>query len=82
MIYYMMYYYRLHLTAILMWYIITEFVFSVAAVCDIGTASFKYDMRRLGEILSFPKAWYRRNLARRLFLGDESWADEEGGWGM
>ncbi|XP_071088521.1 bridge-like lipid transfer protein family member 1 [Haliotis cracherodii] len=43
-----------------------------SAICDIGTASFKYDMRRLSEILSLPKAWYRRNLARRLFLGDES----------
>ncbi|KAL3880212.1 hypothetical protein ACJMK2_032469 [Sinanodonta woodiana] len=43
-----------------------------SAVCDIGTATFKYDMRRLSEILTFPKAWYRRNLARRLFLGDES----------
>ncbi|KAK3599977.1 hypothetical protein CHS0354_012630 [Potamilus streckersoni] len=50
-----------------------------SAVCDIGTATFKYDMRRLSEILTFPKAWYRRNLARRLFLGDESGAflDEE-----
>ncbi|XP_036364401.1 transmembrane protein KIAA1109 homolog isoform X4 [Octopus sinensis] len=43
-----------------------------SAICDIGSASFKYDMRRLSEILSFPKAWYRRNLARRMFLGDES----------
>ena len=42
------------------------------AICDIGKASFKYDMRRLSEILSLPKAWYRRNLARRLFLGDDS----------
>ncbi|XP_052791422.1 bridge-like lipid transfer protein family member 1 isoform X3 [Mya arenaria] len=48
-----------------------------STVCDIGTAAFKYDMRRLGEILSFPKAWYRRNLARRLFLGDESWAADD-----
>ncbi|XP_055893241.1 bridge-like lipid transfer protein family member 1 isoform X2 [Biomphalaria glabrata] len=43
-----------------------------SAICDVGTASFKYDMRRLSEILSLPKAWYRRTLARRLFLGDES----------
>lgn len=27
-------------------------------------------MRRLGEILAFPRAWYRRSIARRLFLGD------------
>ncbi|ESO10149.1 hypothetical protein HELRODRAFT_190394 [Helobdella robusta] len=40
-------------------------------VCDIGSASFKYDMRRLLEILALPKAWYRRSLARRLFLGEE-----------
>lgn len=44
------------------------------AVIDIGSAAFKYDMRRLSEILSFPKAWYKRNLARRLFLGDDSYA--------
>lgn len=39
---------------------------------DISTAIFKYDMRRLNEILSFPKAWYRRAIVRRVFLGDES----------
>lgn len=39
---------------------------------DIGSASFKYDMRRLTEILAFPKAWYRRSLVRRVFLGDMS----------
>lgn len=27
-------------------------------------------MRRLTEILAFPKAWYRRSIVRRLFLGD------------
>ena len=27
-------------------------------------------MRRLSEILAFPKAWYRRTLVRRLFLGE------------
>ena len=39
-------------------------------------------MRRLSEILSLPKAWYRRNLARRLFLGDDSMtrAGGEGKW--
>uniref|UniRef100_H3AGP3 Bridge-like lipid transfer protein family member 1 n=1 Tax=Latimeria chalumnae TaxID=7897 RepID=H3AGP3_LATCH len=45
---------------------------SVSAVCDIGSASFKYDMRRLSEILAFPRAWYRRSIARRLFLGDQT----------
>lgn len=44
----------------------------ISAVCDIGSASFKYDMRRLSEILAFPKAWYRRSIARRLFLGDQT----------
>ncbi|KAG8178566.1 hypothetical protein JTE90_004495 [Oedothorax gibbosus] len=43
-----------------------------SAICDIGSASFKYDMRRLTEILAFPKAWYRRSIARRMFLGDQS----------
>lgn len=42
------------------------------SIIDIGTASFKYDMRRLTEILAFPKAWYRKNIMRRLFLGDLS----------
>ncbi|GBP70037.1 Uncharacterized protein KIAA1109 [Eumeta japonica] len=37
---------------------------------DVGSASFKYDMRRLSEILAFPKAWYRRTIVRRMFLGD------------
>lgn len=45
---------------------------SPSAVCDIGSASFKYDMRRLSEILAFPRAWYRRSIARRLFLGDQT----------
>jgi len=44
----------------------------VSAIVDIGCASFKYDMRRLTEILAFPKAWYRRSIVRRLFLGDLS----------
>lgn len=43
-----------------------------STIVDIGSASFKYDMRRLTEILAFPKAWYRRNIVRRLFLGDLS----------
>ena len=42
-----------------------------AAICDVGFASFNYDMRRLSEILAFPKAWYSRTLARHLFLGEE-----------
>ena len=41
-----------------------------STVVDIGSASFKYDMRRLTEILAFPRAWYRRTLVRRLFLGE------------
>nr|CAD7569538.1 unnamed protein product [Timema californicum] len=45
-------------------------VIRFSTIIDIGSASFKYDMRRLTEILAFPKAWYRRSIVRRLFLGD------------
>ncbi|KAK6639579.1 hypothetical protein RUM43_007852 [Polyplax serrata] len=41
-----------------------------STIVDIGSASFKYDMRRLTEILAFPKAWYRRTIVRRMFLGE------------
>ncbi|CAG0914383.1 unnamed protein product [Notodromas monacha] len=41
-----------------------------STIVDIGSATFKYDMKRLAEILGFPKAWYRRSIVRRLFLGD------------
>ncbi|XP_076393962.1 transmembrane protein KIAA1109 homolog tweek isoform X14 [Megachile rotundata] len=47
-------------------------VIRFSTIVDIGSASFKYDMRRLSEILAFPKAWYRRSIVRRLFLGDLS----------
>ncbi|KAI1299178.1 putative transmembrane protein [Halotydeus destructor] len=43
-----------------------------SALCDIGSASFKYDMRRLTEILAFPRAWYRKAIWKRMFLGDQS----------
>ncbi|RWS10976.1 uncharacterized protein B4U79_15895 [Dinothrombium tinctorium] len=43
-----------------------------SALMDIGSASFKYDMRRLTEILAFPKAWYRKALWKRMFLGDQT----------
>nr|XP_026696686.1 transmembrane protein KIAA1109 [Ciona intestinalis] len=42
----------------------------LSALLDIGKASFKYDMRRLSEILAFPRAWYRKSIARRIFFGD------------
>ncbi|XP_053209685.1 bridge-like lipid transfer protein family member 1 [Panonychus citri] len=42
-----------------------------SALCDIGSASFKYDMRRLTETLAFPKAWYRKAIWKRMFLGDQ-----------
>ncbi|XP_022799728.1 uncharacterized protein KIAA1109-like isoform X2 [Stylophora pistillata] len=32
-------------------------VVKVSGICDIGSATFNYDMRRLNEILDFPKAW-------------------------
>merc|ERR1719300_206922 len=41
-----------------------------STIVDIGKATFSYDMKRLTEILAFPKAWYRRTLVRRLFLGE------------
>ncbi|XP_064107532.1 bridge-like lipid transfer protein family member 1 isoform X2 [Macrobrachium nipponense] len=41
-----------------------------STIVDVGAAHFKYDMRRLTEILAFPRAWYRRSIVRRLFLGD------------
>ncbi|XP_045469148.1 transmembrane protein KIAA1109 isoform X3 [Harmonia axyridis] len=47
-------------------------VIRFSTITDIGSASFKYDMRRLTEILAFPKAWYRRSIVRRMFLGDLS----------
>ena len=47
-------------------------VIRFSAACDVGSASFKYDMRRLSEILAFPKAWYRKAIWKRMFLGDES----------
>ncbi|XP_050552072.1 transmembrane protein KIAA1109 homolog isoform X4 [Spodoptera frugiperda] len=46
-----------------------------STIVDVGSAWFKYDMRRLGEILAFPKAWYRRTIVRRMFLGDLSLHD-------
>ena len=46
-----------------------------STIVDIGKAAFSYDMRRLTEILAFPKAWYRRTLVRRLFLGELKTAD-------
>ncbi|KAJ8982559.1 hypothetical protein NQ317_005030 [Molorchus minor] len=56
-------------------------VIRFSTIIDIGSASFKYDMRRLTEILAFPKAWYRRSIVRRMFLGDLSmstpFAEEE-----
>ena len=44
--------------------------FSILA--DIGSTSFVYDMRNIKEVFIFPKIWYRRSLARRLFLGEEN----------
>lgn len=46
--------------------------------CDVGSASFKYDMRRLTEILAFPKAWYRKAIWKRMFLGEESISSQAG----
>uniref|UniRef100_A0A915Q466 DNA mismatch repair proteins mutS family domain-containing protein n=1 Tax=Setaria digitata TaxID=48799 RepID=A0A915Q466_9BILA len=39
---------------------------------DVGAANFNYDMRRLAELISFPKPWYRHTIMRRLFFGGHS----------
>uniref|UniRef100_A0A158Q731 FSA_C domain-containing protein n=1 Tax=Elaeophora elaphi TaxID=1147741 RepID=A0A158Q731_9BILA len=39
---------------------------------NIGSANFNYDMRRLAELISFPKPWYRHTIVRRLFFGGHS----------
>ena len=44
----------------------------LSVIGQISKAQFEYDIRRFSEILTFPKIWYNRSLARRLFLGDES----------
>lgn len=41
-------------------------------ISNVGTADFNYDMRRLGELLSFPKPWYRKKLMQRVFFGEQS----------
>lgn len=41
-------------------------------VSHVGKADFNYDMRRLSELLSFPKPWYRKKLIRRVFFGEQS----------
>ena len=42
-----------------------------SGICDFGSATFTYDMRRLQEIMDFPKCWHKRGLFSRLFLGKE-----------
>eukprot|EP00794_Sanderia_malayensis_P007184 gene7184-7990_t len=49
----------------------------VSMTCDVGSAAFNYDMRRLNEILDVPKAWYKRELYRRMFLGKSAVFAEE-----
>jgi hypothetical protein len=44
----------------------------LSVLADIGSSSFTYDMRNIKEVFVFPKIWYRRSLARRLFLGEET----------
>ena len=44
----------------------------LSILADIGSSSFVYDMHNIKEIFVFPKIWYRRSLARRLFFGDET----------
>ncbi|CAF2399010.1 unnamed protein product [Rotaria sp. Silwood2] len=44
----------------------------LSIIAQISKAQFEYDIRRFSEVLTFPKIWYNRSLARRLFLGDEN----------
>ncbi|CAF1123273.1 unnamed protein product, partial [Adineta steineri] len=44
----------------------------LSIIGQISKAQFEYDIKRFSEILTFPKIWYNRSLARRLFLGDET----------
>ena len=46
-----------------------ELNIKLSIVCDIGSAQFKLDVRRLNEIMSVMKAWYSKQLARRLVFG-------------
>ncbi|CAI2304685.1 unnamed protein product [Caenorhabditis sp. 36 PRJEB53466] len=39
---------------------------------QISKASFEYNFRRLGELIQFPKPWYREAIARRVFFGDQA----------
>ncbi|KRY69468.1 Uncharacterized protein T4A_5700 [Trichinella pseudospiralis] len=39
-------------------------------IVNISEAKLRYDMRRLQDVLSFPRAWYRRTILRRIILGD------------
>ncbi|KAK0421995.1 hypothetical protein QR680_007305 [Steinernema hermaphroditum] len=39
---------------------------------SIGAAQIRYDIKRINEVFAFPKPWYRRNLVRRVFFGDQS----------
>lgn len=39
---------------------------------QISKATFEYDMRRLGELIQFPRPWYRATIARRVFFGDQT----------
>ena len=44
----------------------------LSVIADVGNTSFVYDMRNIKEVFVFPKIWYRRSLARRVFLGEET----------
>ncbi|VDN07640.1 unnamed protein product [Thelazia callipaeda] len=41
----------------------------IASIIDIGQATFTYDMRKLSELIAFPRPWYRKAIAQRLLLG-------------
>ena len=37
----------------------------------VGKGEINYDLRRISELASFPKPWYRASVARRIFFGDK-----------
>ncbi|GMT28528.1 hypothetical protein PFISCL1PPCAC_19825, partial [Pristionchus fissidentatus] len=43
----------------------------MVATASIGNALIAYDGRRISELVSFPKPWYRAAVVRRLFFGDK-----------
>ncbi|EJW70272.1 hypothetical protein WUBG_18822, partial [Wuchereria bancrofti] len=43
----------------------------ITCTIDIGQATFTYDMRKLSQLIAFPRPWYRRRIAQRLLLKNQ-----------